>query len=88
MSGISKITFHIREAAGALAPAESDRIIRFARLMDKALQVMESKENALEWLNAPQAGLGGAVPLAYAETEVGAREVEALLVRIEYGVYS
>ena len=33
-------------------------------------------------------GLGGAIPLEYAETEVGAREVENLLGRIEYGVYS
>jgi uncharacterized protein (DUF2384 family) len=28
------------------------------------------------------------VPLDYAETEIGAREVENLLGRIEYGVYS
>jgi uncharacterized protein (DUF2384 family) len=28
------------------------------------------------------------VPLDYAETEIGAREVEDLLGRIEYGVYS
>jgi len=33
-------------------------------------------------------GLGGETPLEYAETEVGAREVEDLLGRIEYGVYS
>jgi uncharacterized protein (DUF2384 family) len=39
-------------------------------------------------LRSPQIGLGGAVPLAYAETELGAREVEDLLGRIEYGVYS
>ncbi|WP_082407641.1 MbcA/ParS/Xre antitoxin family protein [Verrucomicrobium spinosum] len=39
-------------------------------------------------LNAPQTGLGGAIPLDYARTEVGAREVEALLTRIEHGVYA
>ena len=39
-------------------------------------------------VNSPQVGLGGAVPLDYAETELGAREVEDLLSRIEYGVYS
>ena len=40
------------------------------------------------WLTSRQFGLGGAVPLEYAETEVGAREVEDLLGRIEHGVYS
>ena len=88
MLGISKATFHRRKAHGRLGPAESDRVVRFARLMGKALDVMESKENARQWLTSPQVGLGGAVPLDYAETEVGAREVEDLLGRIEFGVYS
>ena len=68
--------------------SESDRVVRFARLMGKAIKVMESEEAARKWLNSPQVGLGGALPLEYAATEVGAREVENLLSRIEYGVYS
>ena len=86
--GISKATFHRRKLAGRLDQAESDRVLRFARLMGRAIEVMETQENARQWLTAPQFGLGGAVPLKYAETEVGAREVEDLLGRIEYGVYS
>ena len=85
---ISKATLHRRKAAGRLDPAESDRVVRFARLLGKAVEVMESEDNARKWLNSPQVGLGGAVPLDYAETELGAREVEDLLGRIEYGVYS
>jgi putative toxin-antitoxin system antitoxin component (TIGR02293 family) len=85
---ISKATLHRRKAAGKLEPAESDRVLRFARLLGRAAEVMESEENARQWLAAPQIGLGGAVPLDYAETEMGAREVEDLLGRIEYGVYS
>jgi putative toxin-antitoxin system antitoxin component (TIGR02293 family) len=88
MLGISKATLHRRKAAGKLDAAESDRVVRFARLLGKAVEVMESEENARHWLTSPQVGLGGAVPLEYAETEVGAREVEDLLGRIEYGVYS
>jgi putative toxin-antitoxin system antitoxin component (TIGR02293 family) len=88
MLGISKATLHRRKALGKLGPDESDRVVRFARLMGKAVEVMESEEDARRWLTSPQFGLGGAVPLAYAETEVGAREVEDLLGRIEYGVYS
>jgi putative toxin-antitoxin system antitoxin component (TIGR02293 family) len=86
--GISKATLHRRKRAGRLGPEESDRVLRFARLMGKAVEVFETKENARQWLASPQAGLGGAVPLDYAETEIGAREVEDLLGRIEYGVYS
>jgi putative toxin-antitoxin system antitoxin component (TIGR02293 family) len=88
MLGISKATWHRRKAEGKLEPAESDRVVRFARLMGKAVEVLESPENARQWLNSPQFGLGGAVPLEYAETEIGAREVEDLLGRIDYGVYS
>jgi putative toxin-antitoxin system antitoxin component (TIGR02293 family) len=86
--GISKATLHRRKATGRLDPAESDRVVRFARLMGKAVEVMESDDNARQWLTSPQFGLGGAVPLDYADTEVGAREVEDLLGRIEHGVYS
>ena len=88
MLGISKATLHRRKADGRLGQAESDRVVRFARLMGQAIEVMESEENARQWLAAPQFGLGGAVPLEYAETEVGAREVEDLLGRMENGVYS
>jgi putative toxin-antitoxin system antitoxin component (TIGR02293 family) len=86
--GISKATLHRRKATGKLDPAESERVVRFARLMGKAVEVLESEQHARQWLTSPQIGLGGAVPLDYAETEVGAREVEDLLGRIEYGVYS
>ena len=88
MLGISKATLHRRKAGGRLGPAESDRVVRFARLMGKAVEVMESEDNARKWLTSPQVGLGGAAPLNYAESEMGAREVEDLLGRIEYGVYS
>ena len=86
--GISKATLHRRKNEGRLAAEESDRVLRFARLMGKAVMVFETQENARQWLSSPQVGLGGAIPLDYAGTEIGAREVEDLLGRIEYGVYS
>ncbi|HEV2394791.1 MAG TPA: antitoxin Xre/MbcA/ParS toxin-binding domain-containing protein [Verrucomicrobiae bacterium] len=86
--GISRATLNRRMAKGRLEPEESDRLVRFARLMGKATEVFETQGTARLWLTSPQIGLGGAVPLDYAETEVGAREVEDLLGRIEYGVYS
>lgn len=47
---------------------------------------MESLKAARGWLATPQIGLGVATPLVFAETEVGAREVEDLLIRIEFNV--
>ena len=87
MLGISKATLHRRKTGGRLDIAESDRVVRYARLMGLATQVLEGPEAARGWLSTPTIGLGGAIPLEYAETEFGAREVEDLLGRIEYGVY-
>lgn len=86
--GISPATLHRRKAMGKLDVSESDRVLRFARLVGKSLFVMESLEIARQWLSSPQRGLGGAIPLEYAATEYGAREVELLLARIEHGIYS
>ncbi len=86
--GLSKSTLHRRQAQGRLDPAESDRVMRFSRLLAQAVELFEDQEIARRWLASPQIGLGGAVPLDYAETEIGAREVEDLLGRIAHGVYS
>jgi putative toxin-antitoxin system antitoxin component (TIGR02293 family) len=89
MLGISKATFHRKRGnASKLTPAVSDRVVRYASLLGQAFKVFEDFDSAKHWLNAPQFGLGGAAPLEYAKTEIGARDVENLLGRIEYGVYS
>src|SRR5881396_3994937 len=85
---ISRSTLQRRKAAGRLSPDESDKVIRFSRLLEHATNVFGDVNKARAWLKFPQRGLGGAVPLDYAETEIGAREVDNLLGRIDYGVYS
>jgi putative toxin-antitoxin system antitoxin component (TIGR02293 family) len=87
--GISPATLQRRiKSRGRLTPQESDRVVRLARLLGKATDVLESREQARQWLTTAQRGLGGAVPLDYAQTELGAREVENLLGRLEHGVFS
>lgn len=88
LAGISGTTLTRRKRAGTLAPDESERVLRLARLLHRAAEVLDGADAAASWLKAPNRALGGLAPLAYAETEVGAREVENLLGRIEYGVYS
>jgi len=85
---ISRSTLQRRKAAGRLSPDESDKVIRYSRLLRQAADFFGDIEKARAWLKHPQYGLGGAVPLDYAGTEAGAREVENLLGRMEYGVYS
>ena len=45
-------------------------------------------ESARSWLMRPVLALGGAVPFEMLKTEVGAREVENLITRLEHGVFS
>ena len=65
-----------------------DRLVRAARLVAIAAEVLEDNEAAVHWLRSPQRGLDGAIPLEIAATDVGARAIEALLGRMEHGVYT
>ena len=86
---ITRPTMTRRRQKGALSSNESDRTVRFARLLLKATAMMEGDSKAANrWLSTPQDLLGGNTPLEYATTEVGAHEVEQLIGRLEYGVYS
>lgn len=75
-------------ARGRLDSVASDRLYRVARLFNTTVEVLESRDAAVRWLRSPQRALGGAVPLDLATTDVGTRAVEALLGRMEHGVYS
>lgn len=86
--GMSRATFHRRQKTGVLSSDESDKALRLARILGHAISIFENEEMARQWLNSPQPALGGEVPLDFAETEIGAREVEHLLGRIDYGVYT
>lgn len=84
--GVSERTISRRREEGRLKPAESDRLYRMARLLERATDVLGDAKAAQRWLKEPQWALGDRTPLRFAETEAGAREVEDLLGRIEYGV--
>ena len=77
-----------RKRAKRFRPDESDRIYRVARIAAMAADVLEGKERASRWLQEPNRALGGEVPFRLLDTEVGARQVETVLGRIEHGIYS
>lgn len=71
-----------------LDPNVSDRLYRIARIFKLAEEVLESQDTANHWLHRPQTGLNERIPLELIRSEAGAKEVEELLYRIEYGLYS
>lgn len=86
--GMSRATLHRRKVDGSLDRAASDRLVRFARLLLRAKSALGGDAAARSWLSAPAVAFRGECPLDFADTEIGAREVEALLGRIEHGVFS
>ncbi len=82
-------TLQRRKVGGRLEPNESDRLLRLSRIYGKAIELFEGDNRAaLQWLQSPLTALGGASPLALSKTEPGAQEVERLISRLEYGVFS
>jgi putative toxin-antitoxin system antitoxin component (TIGR02293 family) len=88
--GISQRTIsRLRKTPKAtLGLVESDRLYRLAALFSLAKEVLGGEDEAREWLKTPQMALNNRIPLELMRTEVGAREVENLLGRIEYSVLS
>ncbi|HEX5726782.1 MAG TPA: antitoxin Xre/MbcA/ParS toxin-binding domain-containing protein [Longimicrobiaceae bacterium] len=70
----------------ALKPAESERVERLARVMALAEQVWEDRNDARAFLTAAHPLLDGRAPLELARTELGARQVEELLWKLEYSL--
>ncbi len=76
-----------RFRAGRFHDHESERIARLARLFDAAWDMLRDGVRASEWLQQPNELLDGHTPIKVAGTELGGREVEALIGRLRHGVY-
>jgi putative toxin-antitoxin system antitoxin component (TIGR02293 family) len=77
---------HKRE--GVLSPEESAKFVRFARVVERAETVFEDADNALSWLQSPNASLAGVTPISLLDTDIGAETVLDTLGRIEHGVFA
>jgi putative toxin-antitoxin system antitoxin component (TIGR02293 family) len=86
---IPERTLARRRVAGKLGRDESERLLRVARVVGKAIQLFEGDvPGAVAWLRTPQKALAHNSPLSYARFEIGAQEVENLIGRLEHGVFS
>jgi putative toxin-antitoxin system antitoxin component (TIGR02293 family) len=87
--GIPERTLARRKASGKLTPDESERLLRISAVFEDAVDLFEGDvAAAVNWLTTPKKALGNQAPLAYSRTELGAREVENLIGRLEHGVFS
>ena len=77
-----------RRKGGRLEPGEGERLMRLVRLVAQATEVLGSQKKAVRWLESPNRALGGAIPMSLLDTDVGTQAAEAVLTRIEYGVFS
>jgi putative toxin-antitoxin system antitoxin component (TIGR02293 family) len=86
---IPQRTLMRRKAKGRLLPDESERLLRVAGIYEKAAELFEGDVDAARrWLTTGNAELDGQSPLEMVRTEIGAREVEDLVGRLEHGVFS
>ena len=86
---ITKRTLARRRREGTLTSEESDRVLRASRMLGKALALFEGDIDAARaWLTTPAPALASRTPQQVASTELGAREVENLIGRLEHGVFS
>lgn len=76
-----------RKRERRLSPDESDRLYRLGRIATLAEETLGDRRKAARWLRAENRALGGAAPLSRLDTDLGAEEVEAVLLRLAHGVF-
>lgn len=77
-----------RKTEGRLSAEESDRLYRIARVLAHATQIFGSEQDAAEWFKTPHLALAMATPFSLLDTDFGAAQVDEILGRIRYGMYS
>jgi putative toxin-antitoxin system antitoxin component (TIGR02293 family) len=84
--GISARTIrHQREKAIRLSPENTEKLVRIARVQRLARKIFTTDEAVSQWLASPAPAIEGLAPIDLLDTDVGAREVEAVLNGIAYG---
>ena len=77
-----------RKQSRRLAADESDRLYRIVRVAAHAFAVFGTEDKAATWLNRANRALNGESPIRLLDSDVGARQVEDVLGRIESGIVS
>lgn len=77
-----------RKGEGLLNSEESAKLVRVARVIQRAEEVFDDPDSARDWLKTANTSLGGETPMSLLDTEIGAEAVIETLGRIEHGVFA
>jgi putative toxin-antitoxin system antitoxin component (TIGR02293 family) len=86
--GVTERTLQRRQTQKVLKKAESDRLVRLAKLFERTAKALGDREEAKEWLHHPNIALGNKSPIEMMDDPISEERVYAVLGRIEHGVYS
>ncbi|MEX2316289.1 MAG: antitoxin Xre-like helix-turn-helix domain-containing protein [Pirellulales bacterium] len=87
--GIARRTAARRKERGdRLKADESELLLRLARVLAAATDVLGDEVKARAWLVAENRALGGTAPIKLLDTGIGFQEVLDVMGRIEHGVHS
>ena len=86
--GIPESTqFRYEKHNPVLKIAVVDRLERFNRIIKLALELFEDETETKRWLSTPKNLLSGETPLVALATDAGAKKVEEMIYRAEYGMF-
>ena len=87
--GISESTqFRYEKKNPLLKPNLVDRWARFERVLKQAEELFENRTETQRWLSTPKTDLNGKTPIEALITDAGSKQVEQMLTRAEYGIFS
>jgi putative toxin-antitoxin system antitoxin component (TIGR02293 family) len=86
--GISRTTLAQRKRAARLGFLDSERAVRLGAVIALGRVALGSTRAVGKWLFKANAALGGETPIRLLQTDVGARQVEAVLGRTLRGGFS
>jgi putative toxin-antitoxin system antitoxin component (TIGR02293 family) len=74
-----------RKKERKLQADESDRLLRLARISALAASILGGEEKAAQWLRRANRALGNRTPLELMDSDIGTRQIEEVLGRIDHG---
>jgi len=74
-----------RKKLARLSSENTEKLVRIARIQKQAKKIFSTDEAVSEWLTSPAPALEGTKPIDLLDTDLGAREIEAVLNGIAYG---
>ena len=82
-------TLKHRKAKGeSLTTEETERVLRFAKVLAFAERVFGNREKSLRWLRGKDDRLGDRTALSLLKTEAGAKVVESMLWQVSEGMFT